>query len=50
MAFLLVLLCVFVLTWFAALPPPFFIILVILEAIALVLLVEPLAMRGAPLW
>ena len=50
MAFLLCLLCVFVLTWFAALPPPFWIILVIFEAIALILATEPLVMRHAPLW
>jgi hypothetical protein len=44
MAVLLILLCVFVLTWFASLPPPFFIILVIFEAIALVLFLQPYAM------
>jgi hypothetical protein len=43
MAVLLILLVVFVLTWFASLPPPFWIILVILEAIALVLFVQPYA-------
>ena len=50
MAFLLVLLCVFLLTYFNTLPQPFFIVMVILEAIALVLATEPLVMRHAPLW
>lgn len=49
MAFLLLLLCVFVLTWFATLPQPFWIILVILEAVALVLAVAPLPMLHGPL-
>lgn len=43
LALLLILLCVFVLTWFASLPPPFWIILVIIEALALVVTIMPLA-------
>jgi len=50
LALLLLLLCVFVLTWFAGLPPPFWIILTIIEAITLVLLVAPLAPLRGPLW
>jgi hypothetical protein len=34
MSLLLILLCVFILTWFAALPPPLWIILTILEAVS----------------
>jgi hypothetical protein len=41
MSFLILLLCVFIITWFVPFPPPFWIILVILEAIALVLWVQP---------
>jgi len=43
MTVLLILLCVFILTWFAALPPPLWIILTVIEAIALVLFVAPYA-------
>ena len=50
MAALLILLVCFVLTWFATLPQPFFIILCVIEAIALALLVEPLAFRHGALF
>ena len=46
---LLILLVCFILTWFCPLPQPFFIVLCILEAIALLLAVAPFGpMR--PLW
>jgi hypothetical protein len=42
--------CLFLLTWFAGMPQPIWVVTIILEAIALVLVVEPLAFRHAPLW
>jgi hypothetical protein len=42
--------CLFLLTWFAGMPQPIWVVTLILEAIALVLVVEPLAFRHAPLW
>ncbi len=50
MAFLLLLLVVFLLVWFNALPQPIFLVCCILLAVALVLATEPLVMRHAPLW
>ena len=43
MTTLLLLLCVFVLTWFAGLPPPFRIVLFVVEAVVLILVVLPVA-------
>ena len=49
MSLLLILLCTFILTWFAALPPPLWIILTILEAIALAVFLAPYAELRGPL-